>query len=129
MFGVLTMMMMNASTSSYRSIYNARQEDAESNGLRFLRRHLAKFIVSLIVFVLVFTSFLIIGTKASGTVVDEPSINETVVMVGSGDTLWSIASRHKDGNDIGYLVFAIKDRNGLDSVDLQPGQKLIIPEI
>lgn len=123
------MMMTNASTSSYRSLYNADSEGRESIFLLFLRRHLAKFIVSLIVFVLVFTSFLIIGTKASGTVVDEPGINETVVMVGSGDSLWSIASRHKDGNDIGYLVFAIKDRNGLDSVDLQPGQKLIIPEI
>lgn len=123
------MMMMNPSTSSYRSIYNGGSEVRESVFLRILRRHLAKLIVSLLVFVLVFSSFLIIGTKASGTVVAGPSMNEQVVTVGSGDTLWSIASHHKKGNDIGYLIFAIKERNDLDSVDIHPGQKIIIPEI
>lgn len=124
--------MSNPSTSSYRSIYNGDNsvnEVRESVYLLFLRRHTAKLIVSLLVFAFVFSSFLIIGTKASGTVVEEPTIKEQVVTVGSGDTLWSIASRHKDGNDIGYLIFAIKDRNDLDSVDIHPGQKIIIPEI
>ncbi|MEK3881335.1 LysM peptidoglycan-binding domain-containing protein [Paenibacillus sp. PL2-23] len=48
--------------------------------------------------------------------------------VGSGDTLWSIASRHAEaGDDIGYLVYRIKQRNGLENVTIHPGQQLIIP--
>lgn len=129
MFGVLIMMIMNPSTSSYRSLYTADNSDKESGLLLWLRRHMAKLIVSLFVFLFVFSSFLIINTKASGSTVEGPRETEQVVTVGSGETLWTIASRLKDGNDIGYLVFVIKDRNGLDSELIHPGQKLIIPKV
>ncbi|MDQ6418101.1 LysM peptidoglycan-binding domain-containing protein [Paenibacillus sp. LHD-117] len=90
---------------------------------------MAKVIVSLMLFLLVFTSFLIISTNASSTGIEGPSASEQVITVGSGDTLWTIASRHQDGSDIGYLVYAIKNRNGLESATIFPGQKLIIPVI
>jgi nucleoid-associated protein YgaU len=129
-FGVLTMMIMNPSTSSYRSIYRGNiRETKELAQPHWLIRHMAKLMISLIVFTLVFSSFLIIGTNASSTVVEGPNESEQVVTVGSGDTLWSIASSFKNGSDIGYLVFSIKNRNNLDNVTIHPGQKLIIPDI
>ncbi|MHA6484011.1 LysM peptidoglycan-binding domain-containing protein [Paenibacillus sp. strain BS8-2] len=123
------MMIMNPSTSSYRSLYTGRVEVQETARFQFLRKHLIKMVASIMVFILVFSSFLIFVTQASGTEVEAAGVNEQVVTVGSGDTLWSIASHHTDGNDIGYMVFSIKDRNSLSSETIHPGQILIIPEI
>ncbi|MFF2887461.1 LysM peptidoglycan-binding domain-containing protein [Paenibacillus sp. NPDC057967] len=92
----------------------------KSNGLRI--------VVSLLIALLLFTSFLLLGTKASGTM--EPSGQEQVVTVGSGDSLWSIASRYAERHDdVGYLVYTIKNRNNLTDTLIIPGQQLIIPDL
>lgn len=51
------------------------------------------------------------------------------VTVYTGDSLWSIASRHtEDGEDVRNVIERIIDANKLDrKAALQPGQKLIIP--
>lgn len=55
----------------------------------------------------------------------EPSY-ETVV-VRRGDTLWDIARRVNPGTDPRKTIYEIKKLNQLDSVNLQPGQILLIP--
>ncbi len=95
-----------------------------------MRRHAAKIIVSLIVFVLLFTSFLMMGTEASTPLPLPASAQEQVVAVHAGDTLWSIAKKYGSGSDdLRYVIYMIQERNGLETADLKPGQKLIIPSI
>lgn len=92
----------------------------KANGMRI--------VVSLMIALLLFSSFMLIGTNASGTVA--PSEQEQLVTVGSGDSLWSIASRYAERhNDIGYLVYSIKNRNNLTDSIIFPGQQLIIPDL
>lgn len=63
-----------------------------------------------------------VGTGEAGT----PQPTE-IVMVGSGDTLWSIASDVADDGDVRDAMQEIKRLNALDSVALQAGQKLRVP--
>ncbi|MGM0882705.1 MAG: cell division suppressor protein YneA [Bacillota bacterium] len=122
------------SPSFYRTIHKKQEiKSANWNGLaaRWLQQHAVKIIVSFAVFILLFTSFLMLGTDASGNLPAEASLNEQVVTVHTGDTLWDIAKKYADGkdDDIRYIIYSIKDRNGLQSADIKPGQKLIIPAI
>ena len=56
-------------------------------------------------------------------------LHKQQVTVYTGDSLWSIASRHtEDGEDVRNVIERIIDANKLDrKAALQPGQKLIIP--
>ncbi len=49
------------------------------------------------------------------------------VVVSKGDTLWTIALRVKPGIDPRKTVFHIKKASGLESVDIAPGQVLMVP--
>ena len=51
------------------------------------------------------------------------------VTVRSGDSLWSIAVRHREEAhmDVNELILAIKKANELNSVVIYPGQTLVIP--
>ena len=49
------------------------------------------------------------------------------VTVAPGDTVWSLANRVSDGRGVRSLVAAIIEVNGLDSVDVEAGQKIRIP--
>ncbi|MFD0587040.1 LysM peptidoglycan-binding domain-containing protein [Paenibacillus sp. GCM10027627] len=123
------MMMINE--SSYRSIHNNNSREHRPNiamhFIRHLKRNGAKVIASLLLAALLFSSFLLIGINASGSNVLHE--NESIVTVKSGDTLWGIANQlASKGNDTGYLVFMIKNRNNLEDATIKPGQKLIIPD-
>jgi Tfp pilus assembly protein FimV len=50
-----------------------------------------------------------------------------IVQVGSGDTLWEIASQLADDGDVRPMMEQIKQLNALDSADLQAGQRLVVP--
>ncbi|WP_169558494.1 LysM peptidoglycan-binding domain-containing protein [Nesterenkonia alba] len=49
------------------------------------------------------------------------------VTVGVGDTLWSLAAQADTEEDIHTTVERIAELNGLESSQLQPGERLYIP--
>jgi LysM repeat protein len=51
-----------------------------------------------------------------------------VVTVAPGDTLWSIAAAHSSDSDVQDTIDRITATNHLRGAELQPGQKLRIPE-
>jgi Tfp pilus assembly protein FimV len=63
-----------------------------------------------------------VATQRPGT--PEPT---RIVQVGSGDTLWGIASELADGGDVRSMMEEIKQLNALESGDLQAGQRLVVP--
>ena len=53
----------------------------------------------------------------------------TVVTVQPGDTLWSIASAHGNANeDVQETIDRISAVNHLTATNIQPGEKLRVPE-
>ena len=70
--------------------------------------------------------FLLIGGAAEAEEPPGPAIEH---VVSAGDTLWEIATEHVvPGEDVRPLITAIKERSGLTSSALQPGQVLQIPQ-
>lgn len=50
-----------------------------------------------------------------------------IVMVGTGDTLWAIASELADDGDVRAMVDRIERLNALDSALVEAGQRLRVP--
>jgi nucleoid-associated protein YgaU len=50
-----------------------------------------------------------------------------LVTVTAGDSLWSIARSVEPDGDIGSVVGAIMELNGLTASEIHPGQRLRIP--
>jgi nucleoid-associated protein YgaU len=71
------------------------------------------------------TVFLLIGGAAGA---DEPPGPAIEYVVAQGDTLWDIASDHvAPGEDVRAVIRAIKDRSGIVTSLIHPGQVLQIP--
>ena len=51
-----------------------------------------------------------------------------VVTVHPGDTLWSIAAAHSGDADVQDAIDRITETNHLHNANLQPGEKLKIPQ-
>ncbi|HET9259804.1 MAG TPA: LysM peptidoglycan-binding domain-containing protein [Acidimicrobiia bacterium] len=69
--------------------------------------------------------FLLIGGAADAEQIPAPAIE---YVVEAGDTLWQIASDHVSADaDVRPLIHAIKQRSGIVSSTLRPGQVLQIP--
>ncbi|QHT61681.1 LysM peptidoglycan-binding domain-containing protein [Paenibacillus lycopersici] len=95
---------------------------------RAVERVLVRLAAASLFFVLLFVGFSLLTGHADGERPAEPGANEQVIIVGSGDTLWQIASSvRKDGQDIRRIVFDLQQRNNLSSSELEVGQSLIIP--
>lgn len=83
----------------------------------------------------VFTAILVIAlaTAVSGiagfnTAAGGEAITYKTVTVNSGDTLWSIASTYcSDDQDVREYIYNIEKLNDVQNVDIQPGQKIIVP--
>ena len=67
--------------------------------------------------------------ETSSTKVQPARRWEQVVVVQTGDTVWSIAEAAADGADPRVLVDAIVTRNGIDVGAVVPGQSLVIPRL
>jgi LysM repeat protein len=69
--------------------------------------------------------FLLIGGAADAEEPPEPAIEYTVA---PGDTLWDIAREHLEpGASIQTRIRSIKERSGLTTSDIYPGQVLYLP--
>jgi nucleoid-associated protein YgaU len=69
--------------------------------------------------------FLLIGGAADA---GEPPVPAVEYVVAQGDTLWDIAEAHVAPEaDVRPFIQAIKDRSGITSSSLRPGQILQIP--
>lgn len=67
-------------------------------------------------------------TKASPVQVDAEKQQPEVIVVVSGDTLWSIAKLHApEGSDLREYIHRIRNLNRLNTSSLQIGQKLLLP--
>lgn len=77
--------------------------------------------VKLIVLVGLLTVIVAFGARTSnGAGPGEPYV------VHACDTLWSIAATHY-GGDVREAVWRVRERNDLDGVLLQPGQRITLP--
>ena len=68
-------------------------------------------------------------TAAGSVATQQPGTPEPtrIVQVGTGDTLWGIASDLADDGDVRAMMEEIKQLNALDSAVLQAGQRLVVP--
>lgn len=84
-----------------------------------------------VVFVLGLLALLAVGVVlAAGSVATpEPGAAEptTVITVGTGDTLWEIASEAAGDGQVRDMMAQIEDLNALESTSLQAGQQLRVP--
>ncbi len=82
------------------------------------------FMAIMIVTFVVCSNIILNVNKASGS----SSKDFKEVLVGSGDTLWSIASEHKaDDVDIRKAIYAISEANDISANDLHSGSTIKIP--
>ena len=93
-----------------------------TSSLRLTRR--GRVVVFALALFVVFGAFVLLS---SGSVATETPEATTVVMVGTGDTLWDIAAERADDGDVLEMVAHIKDLNDLKSGALMAGQKLRVP--
>ena len=64
---------------------------------------------------------------AAGSVATQEPEPTKIVQVGSGDTLWGIASQLADEGETRAMMERIERLNALDSSVLQAGQRLVVP--
>lgn len=68
--------------------------------------------------------FLLYSTRVAAQTPPPPPTFHHVV---SGETLWGIASHLETGRDTRAVISEIRELNDLDSVDIRPGQVLLLP--
>lgn len=64
---------------------------------------------------------------SSGSTSPAADRGETVVVVGPGDTLWSIAAEHAPSRDPYGIIEEIRRRNDLPDHTIHAGQELTLP--
>ena len=95
------------------------------SSIRLTRRGRLVVLAAALIAVLAVGLFLASGSVAT----DEPGTPEPtqVVLVGSGDTLWGIASDLADDGDVRAMIDRISELNALDSGMVIAGQRLLVP--
>lgn len=117
--------------STYRSIYEeqapeetAREVSLSNSFSNLVKTRIGKLAVVLTIFLMGWTGAF--SVFAGGT--DKPK-SEKLVIVQSGDSLWSIASAHKPKNiDTRSFIATISENNNLNGPDIQAGDVLSLPE-
>lgn len=93
--------------------------------VRLTRR--GRVVVLLAALFLLLVSAFFLGSVAVGSETPGQAEPTEIVMVGTGDTLWGIASQLDVDGDIRSTMREIEALNALDSVALSAGQKLRVP--
>ncbi len=82
----------------------------------------------LAVFVLALVVVLAVGVLlSSGSAATERPEATEVVVVGSGETLWDIASDHSGAGEVREMIFHLQRLNDLEGSRLYAGQRLRVP--
>lgn len=131
MFGVLIMITMISSYTdhtNYRAAGTGGTKQQKKKKERNVELLMLRLATASLLFMLLFVGFAWMKSSASGDAVALPTAEERVIVVSSGDTLWSIASSlNNENDDVRRIVYNLKERNDLRSSMLQSGQTLIIP--
>ena len=82
-----------------------------------------------VVFLLGLVAVLAVGLAlAGGSFASAESGSTTTVTVGTGDTLWEIASEASGDEDVRAMIARIQELNDLDSSVIIAGQRLQVPQ-
>lgn len=121
---------MMMQTTTYRSIHmKDKEKTPQRNALasRLVTGYLPKAVAGLLLIVLLMSGVLLVHSYGN-LGVQEQQAGEQLVVVSSGDTLWSIAKAHKPaGMDVREAIHHLQTRNGIPTSALTTGQSLIIP--
>lgn len=87
--------------------------------------NLKKFLTNFLLVIFLMVTFIsILDSVATGS----PKIQYSAIVVHQGDTLWTIARKHRTkGTDIRSFIDQIYEANQLESAIITPGQTLKIP--
>lgn len=78
---------------------------------------------------LVAFAVLVFAPRIVHTMDRTPAAPTATYIVAPGDTLWDIAAAHSGREDVRKVVAAIKRANQLNNSVVQPGQRLVIPQV
>jgi hypothetical protein len=115
------------STMTLDTLFAPTMRPARSRStLRLTRRGRLAVLLGLLVLAFAIGVFV---TAAGSVATQRPGTPEAtqIVQVGSGDTLWGIASELADDGDVRAMMQRIERLNALDSTSLQAGQRLVVP--
>lgn len=114
------------STLSISPAFTApRHFRAAQSTVRLTRR--GRVVLFLAAMTLLLLSAFFLGSVAVGSETPGQAEPTEIVMVGTGDTLWGIASDLNTDGDVRSTMSEIERLNALDSVALSAGQKLRVP--
>ena len=114
------------STLSISPVFSApRVARPTRSSVRLTRRGRVVMLLAALFLLLVSAFFL--GSVAVGSETPGQAEPTEIVMVGTGDTLWGIASDLNADGDIRSTMREIERLNALESVALSAGQKLRVP--
>ena len=114
------------STMSLDTMFVPSIRTPRASSLRLTRR--GRLVVVLGALLLAFAIGVFV-TAAGSVATQQPGTPEPtqIVQVGSGDTLWGIASELADDGEVRAMMQRIERLNALDSSVLQAGQRLVVP--
>ena len=104
---------------------SVRRRPAPRSQVRLTRRGRVVVLLASLVIAFAVGVFVAAGSVATGEAgTPEPT---KVITVGSGDTLWAIASDLADDGDVRSMMKQIESLNAMDGGLLSAGQKLVVP--
>jgi LysM domain len=113
-----------APQTAHRALYQgvSRAVPARQPRLRLTRRGRVVLVVLIALLAAGLAAALSTAARAA-----DPAGPPAVAVVQPGDTLWSVAARHRPSADPFSVIEEIRRLNGLDGYVVHPGQALALP--
>ncbi len=91
-----------------------------------MSRHAQLLSVRLLFLLLALAALLLLSSNRVAA--DEP-VHTTEYVVVTGDTLWDIAAELTEpGESVRSTISVLREINALETTDLRPGQRLLVPD-
>ncbi|WEK55814.1 MAG: LysM peptidoglycan-binding domain-containing protein [Candidatus Cohnella colombiensis] len=120
----------SASANRKHTTFYRAEGIATRNRQSYKKWGVVRSVCMMFAFLILFSGFTLVRTYASSSEVIPASIDEVVISVDSGDTLWGLASIYKKSSmDTREAVHTLMKRNGLTSSQLSSGQSIIVPSL